>query len=78
MILDLVRQCYIEVLKVNHCFTGCLSDMEYQVCGWEISCDYFSTVSNCSGSNCSSGCFCTDGIILDDGVCIHPDACPSK
>ena len=78
MILVMVRQWYIKVLRVNHYFTGCLSDMEYQVCGWEISCDYFSTVSNCSGANCSSGCFCTDGNILDDGVCIHPDACPSK
>ena len=52
--------------------------MEYQTCGWEISCDDFSTASNCTDLNCSSGCFCTDGIMLDDGVCIHPDACPSK
>ena len=52
--------------------------MEYQTCGWEIGCDDFSTVSNCTDSDCSSGCFCTDGVLLDDGVCILPDACASK
>ena len=52
--------------------------MEYQICGWEISCDDFSTISDCSDSTCSSGCFCTNGIVLEDGVCIHPDTCPSK
>ena len=52
--------------------------MEYQTCGWEIGCDDFSTVSNCTDSDCSSGCFCTDGVLLDDDVCILPDACASK
>ena len=52
--------------------------MEYQLCGWEISCDDFSSVNNCSDTDCTSGCFCSDGIILQDGVCIHPDTCPSK
>ena len=52
--------------------------MEYQTCGWEISCDDLSTVSSCSDLDCSSGCFCTENIVLDDGVCIIPDTCPSK
>ena len=52
--------------------------MEYQTCGWEISCDDFNTVSNCTDPDCSSGCFCTNGLLLDSGVCILPDVCPSK
>ena len=78
MILVMVRKHYIEILEINYLFSGCLSDMEYQTCGMEISCDDFSTVDSCSDSDCSSGCFCTDGVMLDDGICILLDACPSK
>ena len=52
--------------------------MEYQICGWHISCDDFSTVSSCDDTDCTSGCFCTNGVALEDGICIQPDSCPSK
>ena len=52
--------------------------MEHQFCGWDISCDDFSTVSSCDDNDCTSDCFCTDRVELEDGVCIQPDNCPSK
>ena len=58
--------------------SGCLAGMEYQLCGWQVTCDSFTGVSNCSNLTCESGCFCSNGNVLLDGVCIHPNVCPSK
>lgn len=55
--------------------TGCLADMEYQLCGSQLTCTNFSRRNN---SFCGSGCFCSNKYVLEDGMCIHPDTCPGK
>ena len=66
------------ILPDQSWISGCLSGMDYRLCDWQISCSNFSSISNCSDSNCMTGCFCSDGTVLEDSVCIHPDTCPSK
>ncbi|XP_065913065.1 hemicentin-1-like isoform X2 [Dysidea avara] len=60
----------------NNYSHGCLAGMEYQMCGWEVTCNHFRRIGNCSNVTCESGCFCSNGNVLEDGVCIHPDVCP--
>ena len=57
---------------------GCLADMEYQLCGLQLTCNNFSMTNNHNNSLCQSGCFCSNKHVLEDGMCIHPDTCPSK
>ena len=58
--------------------TGCLADMEYQLCGLQLSCNNFSVTDNYNNPFCESGCFCSNKHVLEDGMCIHPDTCPGK
>ena len=58
--------------------SGCLTGMDYRLCDWQINCSTFGAISNCSDSNCVTGCFCSNGTVLDNSVCIYPDTCPSK
>ena len=66
------------LMFLSQLVADCPPGMEYQMCGWNISCNDIGIVRDCSNSTCDSGCFCSNGTVLEDGVCVHPDMCPSK
>ena len=56
--------------------SACPEGMEYQSCGWSLSCSHVTLLSNCEEMpSCTSGCFCTGQMVLYNGVCSNATLC---